>query len=229
MLFNEQKKCSLKILMMTKIYTLMVLTLFLSSCSAKKVIYVTGSSFVNCEGVLKHEPLHIKENIEDKWIVLHDTIESFEYKEGYTYKIEVKTTKIKNQPADGTALKYELVKVIYQEKSKEIVNLNGKWKVSKLIGIDSLKKSPTLNIDTTTKKISGNGGCNSYGSSFTIEGNQIKVTTPFATKMYCTNMNIEKAFFNCLQNISSYKFVKGTLTLFSKDGEEQLVCTKVEE
>ena len=105
--------------------------------------------------------------------------------------------------------------------------MKGKWKVSKLVGIDSLSKSPTLNIDLSTKKISGNAGCNNYGASFSIDKDQIKFETPFATKMYCTNMPIEKAFFECLQNASSYQIENGKLKLFSPENKELLECNSI--
>jgi heat shock protein HslJ len=107
--------------------------------------------------------------------------------------------------------------------------LNGNWKISRLIGLDKLSKSPTLTIDFDAKKISGNAGCNSYGTDFSIEEDQIKFGIPVATKMMCTNMKVEKAFFNCLQNTSQYKLVDGELKFYDKDGEEQMVCAKIEE
>ncbi len=113
--------------------------------------------------------------------------------------------------------------------SQALLSFNGNWKVSKLVGIDSLSKSPTLIIDVNAKKISGNAGCNSYGTAFSIEEDQIKFETPLATKMFCTNMNIEKAFFNCLKNTSNYKFVDGNLTFYDKEGIEQITCAKTEE
>ncbi len=205
-------------------------SLLLNSCSTTKTIYV-ADSFANCKGGESEKCIQVKEAQEDDWTLLNNTIEGFDYKEGSIYKIEVKTTKIKNSSSDGTTLKYKLVKVIYKEKSEmpeEKLSFNGNWKVSSLIGLDNLSKSPTLNIDHIKKQISGNAGCNSYGVDFSIEGNQIKFGIPVATKMMCSNMKVEKTFFNCLQNTSQYKLVDGKLKLYSKDGEEQMICTKVE-
>jgi len=213
---------------MTKIIPLLVLTLFMNSCSTTKTIYV-ADSYVDCENDKSQKCLQVKENMEDDWILIQNGIVGFDYKEGFTHKIEVEISKEKNASNDEKKLKYKLIKIIYQEKSKtnqDKMNLNGSWKVLKLVGIDTLSKSPTLIIDFDTKKISGNAGCNSYGTTFSINGEQLKFETPFATKMYCTNMNIEKAFFSCLQNTSYFEFVDGKLKLYAKDGVEQMLCIK---
>jgi len=203
----------------------------MTSCSVNKTIYV-ADLYSDCDDDPLKKCLKIKDAVEDNWILLNDQIEGFDYKEGYTYKIEVIGTKIKNPSVDEHAYKYKLVNLIYQEKTESnvgLVSFNGKWKISNLIGMDTLAKSPTLHIDLDAKKINGNAGCNSYGADFTIEGDQINFGIPIATKMMCTNMKIEKTFFDCLQNTTYYKIVDGSLKLYSKDGTEQMACSKVEE
>jgi len=214
---------------MNKAILLLLLPIFLSSCGTNKIIYV-ADTLTDCEGDAGKKCLQVKENKEDEWTLLSLPIEGFDYKEGFTSKIEIDVIKIKNPPVHSSSLKYKLVKIIYQEKSETIqqdLSLKGKWKVSKLVGIDSLSKSPTLTIDLEAKKISGNAGCNNYGASFSIEKEQLKFETPFATKMYCTNMNIEKAFFECLQNTSYYQIENGKLKLFSSENEKLLECNSV--
>jgi len=215
---------------MNKAILFLLLPIFLNSCGTNKIIYV-ADTLKDCEGVAGQKCLQVKENKEDEWSLLSQPIEGFDYKEGFTSKIEVDVIKIKNPPVHSSSLKYKLVKIIYQEKSESVqqdLSLKGEWIVSKLVGIDSLSKSPTLTIDLEAKKISGNAGCNNYGASFSIDKEQLKFETPFATKMYCTNMKIEKAFFESLQKSSSYKLVNGELTFFSKDGKELLTFNIVE-
>jgi len=215
---------------MKKIIPLIVLTILLNSCSENKIIYV-ADSFADCEGDLSQQCLKIKESKDEEWKLLYQEIEGFDYKEGFTYKIEVNIKKTKDPAADGSSLRYKLVKIIYQEKSKvalQTKSLQGNWKVSKMMGIDSLAKSPTLIIDAESNKISGNAGCNKYGASYTIDGNIINFETPFATKMYCTNMKIEVAFFDCLSKTAYYKLDNENLQLFSKE-EELLLTFKIED
>lgn len=216
---------------MKKIIPLIIVTILLNSCSENKIIYV-ADSLADCEGVSSQQCLKIRESKDEEWKLLYQEIEGFDYKEGFTYKIEVNIKKIKNPAADGSSLRYKLVKIIYQEQSKvalQTKSLQGNWKVSKLAGIDSLVKAPTLIIDTGSKKISGNAGCNKYGASFTINEDQINFEAPFATKMYCTNMKIEDAFFDCLSKTAYYKLENGNLQLFSKDFVELLTCYSVKE
>ena len=215
---------------MTKIIPLLVLTVFLSSCSTTKVIYV-ADSYARCEHSKSDNCLQIKENIEDDWVIVPNTIEGFDYKEGFTHKIKVEITKMKNATDNEPKLTYKLIKVIYQEKSQtkqENTTFDGQWKVSKLISMEKLAISPTLNFDAKANKVGGKAGCNTYGTTFYKSGNTITFDIPVATKMMCSNMNIEKAFFNCLQNISQYKLVDGNLTFYSKDGTEQMTCSKIE-
>ena len=231
MRLKKQNKCSLKIFTMKNIFLLLSIILFTSSCSVNKTIYV-ADLLSDCDGDSSKKCLKIKEALEDDWVLINDQIEGFDYKEGYTYKMEVNATKIKNASEEEHVYKYKLVNLIYQEKTKssnEQLSFKGKWKISNLVGMDSLAKSPTLNIDLDAKKISGNAGCNSYGTDFTIEGDQIKFGIPIATKMMCSNMKIEKAFFDCLQNTSYYKIVEGELIFYAKDGKEQMTCTRSEE
>ncbi len=214
---------------MNKVTLLLLLPIFLSSCGTNKIIYV-ADTMTDCESVAGQKCLQVKVNKEDEWTLLSQPIEGFDYKEGFTSKIEVDVIKIKNPPVHSSSLKYKLVQIIYQEKSEVIqpdFSLKGKWKVSKLVGIDSLSKSPTIDIDLNAKKISGNAGCNNYGASFSIDKEQIKFEIPFATKMYCTNMNIEKAFFECLQNTSYYQMENGKLKLFSSENIELLECDSI--
>ena len=214
---------------MNKAILFLLLPLFLSSCGTNKIIYV-ADTLTDCEGDADKKCFQVKENKEDEWTLLSQPIEGFDYKEGFTSKIEIDVIKIKNPPVHSSSLKYKLVKIIYQEKIESVqhdLSLKGKWKVSKLVGIDSLIKSPTLNIDLEAKKISGNAGCNNYGASFTIDKEQLKFETPFATKMYCTNMKIEKTFFECLQNTSYYQIENGKLKLFSSENKKLLECISI--
>ena len=207
---------------MSKIFTLITIVVLTTSCDKNKIIYI-ADSMVACEGVTEQKCLQIKENKEDDWTLFYDTIEGFDYKEGFTHKIEVTISKVKNPPADGSKLKYKLNNIIYQEPSpvKLAQNLLSakKWKVKSIVGLDSLVVSPTIIFNEETNTISGNAGCNNYGSSFTKKDDLLSFGLVNATKMMCTNMNIEKAFMQCLQNTHHYKIENDILILYSEKNE----------
>lgn len=50
------------------------------------------------------------------WEFMYDSIEDFEYEPVYEYVIEVKIEHIENPPADGSSLKYSLIRVISKTK-----------------------------------------------------------------------------------------------------------------
>ena len=73
--------------------------------------------------------------------------------------------------------------------SVQAQGITGKWKLSsmKISGEKTeITSSGTLNI-SDKNEIGGNGGCNNYGGSFSLEeSNSIKFGSLFSTKMYCS-------------------------------------------
>ena len=101
-----------------------------------------------------------------------------------------------------------------------------KWylrKVNKLYG----KDLPAFKTDTVEgltafikfnkekKSAGGNGGCNSFGSSFTISGATIHISDIISTQMYCQGISqTEKDFFDALQKVNYYEIKNGRLILY---------------
>ena len=97
---------------------LVVLVFFIflfSSCKETKTIFIAGS-LADCMGEAPQKCMLYKERPTGDWLFFYDTIEGFEYEEGYTYEIEVAVTKIENPSADGSSLQYTLVKIVSKEK-----------------------------------------------------------------------------------------------------------------
>ena len=215
---------------MSKFFTLITIVILTTSCDKNKIIYV-ADSMVACEGAAEQKCLQIKENKEDDWTLFYDTIEGFEYKEGYLHKIEVTISKIKNPLSDGSKLKYKLNNIIYQEpiSKKSAQNLLSvkKWKAKSIVGLDSLVVSPTIIFDEAANTISGNAGCNNYGTTFIKKDDLLSFGLVISTKMMCTNMNIEKAFFNCLAQCETYKITDDKLVLYDKTKAELMVCSSL--
>ncbi len=100
-------------------------------------------------------------------------------------------------------------------------SLNGtKWRLTRLAGQPALTETEvTLNLDDGA--LGGNDGCNSYGGSYTSEGNTLKVGTDiFSTMMYC-NEQIQtqtNAFYDALLKSETFKLTNGKLSLFDSSG-----------
>ncbi len=210
---------------MTRFTTLILLTLMLNSCSENKIIYIAPAMH-DCEEGDEKKCLQFKENKEDDWQLFNGDIDGFNYKEGFLYKIEVKISKAKGSSKEDEQLTFELVQIIYQESSKQAVlpnvSIEGQWTVKRLSGVDTLEKEPTLSFKDG--QISGNAGCNNYSASCNIEGNSLAIGLAMATKMYCTNMTIEKAFFDCLKKAKTFKKEGKVLFIYDGNGDELLFC-----
>ncbi|MCU0240369.1 MAG: META domain-containing protein [Pyrinomonadaceae bacterium] len=93
-------------------------------------------------------------------------------------------------------------------------NYVGKWKLTKLVGVEKLSEKITLNV-SKDGKIGGNGGCNTFGGSYTVKKAKITFKDIFSTKMFCDGVP-ENEYFNALGNAKSYTIKKGELIIYDK-------------
>jgi hypothetical protein len=76
-----------------------------------------ADSYRDCYGA--HGPekcLQVKENGAANWQLFYNRIRGFTYEEGYEYELIVNREKVVNPPADGSSLKYTLVKEVSKRK-----------------------------------------------------------------------------------------------------------------
>ena len=104
---------------MNKFLFLLSFVFLFSSCEDTKKVFI-ASYQSDCIGLAPQKCLLFKENLADKWSLFYDTIEGFKYEEGYVYKLEVTVKEIEDPPADGSSLRYSLVKVLSKEKVQTI-------------------------------------------------------------------------------------------------------------
>ena len=77
--------------------------------------------------------------------------------------------------------------------------------------------------------LGGNGSCNSFGSSSTINGNEISFKNVFSTKMYCEQVQqIENKLLGSLEKVTRYEIKDKSLFLY-KDKELLLEFAAAEE
>jgi hypothetical protein len=108
-----------------------MLTIFLAGCekadgqipvegpelSEGSVRYFVGPRRVECTGEGIRKCLLVKQEPEAEWRRFYDSIEGFEYQEGYLYEILVDATPVENPPADGSSMAYRLVRIVSKTRS----------------------------------------------------------------------------------------------------------------
>ena len=61
----------------------------------------------------------------------------------------------------------------------------------------------------------GNGGCNSFGSTLSVKGNQVGFRDIFSTKMFCEGAQAtEDLFFRLLEKVNRYEITGSKLNLY---------------
>jgi heat shock protein HslJ len=75
--------------------------------------------------------------------------------------------------------------------------------------------------------VAGNAGCNTFSGDYSVDGDSIVIGPLAATRKACEPdvMDVENAFLNGLEQVSTMAISGQTLTLTSSDGSVQLVLT----
>ena len=102
--------------------------------AADEKTFIVGPQTADCTGVAPMKCLQVKEKASEDWTNFYTNIEGFTYEPGYEYVLKVKTEKIANPPADGSSIKYTLVKQVSKTK-KEGIAANEK---TLIIGAETL-------------------------------------------------------------------------------------------
>ena len=94
----------------------LVLTIFVSTSFAEetKTIFV-NSKLVDCVGLAPQKCIMIRDSTDSEWMYFYNTIEGFEFEEGYEYELLVKITDIDNPPTDSSSLRYELIDMVSKQ------------------------------------------------------------------------------------------------------------------
>jgi len=109
---------------------------------------------------------------------------------------------------------------------------NTKWSLKKIHGNSNEEMVNTkafIRFDKEKGSAGGNGSCNSFGSSSTINGNEVSFKNVFSTKMYCEQVQqIENKFLGNLEKVTRYEIKDKSLLLY-KDKELLLEFAAAEE
>ena len=109
---------------------------------------------------------------------------------------------------------------------------NTKWSLKKIHDNDNKEIVNTkafIRFDKEKGSAGGNGSCNSFGSSPTINGNEVSFKNVFSTKMYCEQVQqIENKFLGSLEKVTRYEIKDSSLFLY-RDKELLLEFVAAEE
>ncbi|MFT3676156.1 MAG: META domain-containing protein [Chitinophagaceae bacterium] len=79
---------------------------------------------------------------------------------------------------------------------------------------------PSINFDSEKSRVSGFGGCNRFGGSYTQAGDSIRFSPLFSTQMYChESQPTESALLDALQRADKIVISNNQLRLFAGSAE----------
>lgn len=214
------------------LFGLFAILLFGSTAFAqtRNEVLIVADRKADCTGVTAMKCLQIKKPQDEKWSLFYQTIENFNYVEGYTYILRLRVDTVKNPPADASNLKYRLRQILHRERTAS-ENSSGNnsgnntadlttnsWKLTAVDGASVKSEKAFIRFDETKKSAGGNGGCNVFGGSYERNGNQIKISEVFSTKMFCdATSEIENRFLGNLDRVTRYEIRGGKLFLYAGD------------
>ena len=198
--------------------------LLVSLCWAKgnKTLLVADRT-IACAGTF--ECIQIKEKASVPWRNYSDTIEGFNYEEGYEYKISVQPLQTKNTLSGLFEEKYKLVKVISKKKTSynPAEKLTGKkWVLRSMYDTNRTMTvhdtTAYIEFDLKAGKASGHAVCNTFTTEFTADAKSISITNIGQTKMACKGEVLEKIIFDFCRKATTYTLADGMLTLLQPGG-----------
>ncbi|MGB1268693.1 MAG: META domain-containing protein [Flavobacteriaceae bacterium] len=224
----------------SKILIVLISLIGLQSCTSvkksevmKETFWVSGTKTQCDAGAGKMMCLNISkaESLNNAiWQNFYSHIEGFTFKENVYQHIEVTVEKLdkKDIPADASSLKYTLTKVLATQKD-ETVLLNGDWVLTRLNNgpLNRMVTVPTMKIDLSEKRISGNAGCNNYSVSINdVSLKSLDLGIAAMTKKMCVNKTIEAQYGKALAAIKTYRLTESGLVFYNQSGEEILSYIK---
>lgn len=167
--------------------------------TAETLLWEVADTKVPCEGVSSQECYQIREQGATDWTLFYDSIEGFQYLEGYAYTLKIEATPILNPPADASSVAYKLITIVSQRNTSSVVNgvplLDGNFEVTTLNGKDVSTHKLTISLDAPRKKVTGFSGCNNYNVGVRQKGFQLRFSQVATTKKYCADTaSLEKEF-----------------------------------
>ncbi|MGB3801173.1 MAG: META domain-containing protein [Lewinella sp.] len=97
------------------------------------------------------------------------------------------------------------------------------WALATLNGqpVDLGKSQPTLEFAGTLDRLSGMAGCNRYSTTYSlVDGTNLDIPSPVATKMACPELSVEQAYLEALEGTITFERTGDVLRLQDAAGAE---------
>ena len=134
--------------------------------------------------------------------------------ENKLFKLDIDGNRITGDLAEMDVLKKADNLNTITNKHWKLVELNGK----KIPANTDFKKEPHFILNENEAKITGNGGCNNFMGSFTINtDNSIQISKLMSTKMACLSIDYEIDYLLFLEKTTHFNLMGDTLILSNKN------------
>lgn len=99
------------------------------------------------------------------------------------------------------------------DKDWRLVSMQGE-----LVDTAGMHRIPAIHFGKSDHRVSGNGGCNGMGGTYTVTGDKLHFSPLISTKMACPNLDVENKYFKLLDQATRFEVSEGRLELFNDSG-----------
>lgn len=109
--------------------------------------------------------------------------------------------------------------IIKKEQPNQVNTLyDTKWSLKKIhteTGMEEVNTKAFIKFNQERNSAGGNGSCNTFGSNFTLNNDEISFKNIFSTKMYCESVQqMEDSFFKQLEKVDRFEVKDKILILY---------------
>lgn len=99
------------------------------------------------------------------------------------------------------------------DKDWRLVSMQGE-----LVDTAGMHRIPAIHFGKSDHRVSGNGGCNGMGGTYTVTDDKLHFSPLISTKMACPNLAVENKYFKLLDQATRFEVSEGRLELFNDSG-----------
>lgn len=100
--------------------------------------------------------------------------------------------------------------------------VNTRWRPVRIgeraVNVAGDQREPWIQLDPASKRVIGSGGCNRIGGGYEAGAGTLRFGPLISTKMICTSMSTEVAFFKALDATRRYRLLGRMLELLDEQG-----------